>query len=913
MIHHEQNSPSTSLTFNLHVICLTETWLSSDVPDALFTPAGYTSFRNDRKDSSGGGTLIIVKNELNPIPILYNDLHLIEASSCLLHLPNRLKLSVVCVYRPPSHNSNSIIECNSILNRTIALNCDHNIIIGDFNMPLINWNNFSYPPKYRSFMTVVEDLFLTQHINEVTRPASGNVLDLLFTTLGTPIGCISVDECFGTSDHCSVSFTYDIPFHFKALNKKFRNFSRADWNLFHTMINDCNWADILKSDNIDVIWSSFVLTINGFLDKCVPVLSFKTNSFLRNSKTRTLLRRKRRMWKLFKQVPSMTHHLQFLRCCSLLDDHLNTSTARLENRIINSKQSNPKFFWSYVSSKLRSNKKIASIIDTHSNILTENNDIASAFNQYFIDVFDTSSPALASLPSVDLNPHDIFLLPDIKRVISNLKLSFSADDDNLSYGVFKKGGDGLIHVLLAIFNKSLSLQQVPCSWKIATVYPIHKSGSRQTLSNFRPISVTSTASRIMERLIRYRLMLLLPNYILESQYGFRPRRSSEVALLRYNDYLTKTIDSAGTVDTIYLDFSKAFEKVSHTHLICKLSKYDFPPYLVTWVNNFLTNRFQKVNINGVSSDIASVSSGVIQGSVLGPLCFLLFTNDIDDIISNSLLIKYADDIKLSLASHSDSLSQINRHKLLQDDLIRLHRWSVNNNMIFNVKKTHVLHFGRNNIKASYILGDKEILTSSFEKDLGVTFEKSLSFNLHICNIVKKANSRLGIILKIFKSKHVSSVLTLYKSYVRSILEYSSIVWSPYTLGNIDRIESVQKRFCNSIPSIRSLDYKDQLRVLTIFSLKARRLRYQLIFVFKIIKGFVDVNFDDYFQFSTAHSTRSHRLSLVPKFSRNNYRRFFFTVDIINFWNELSDTEINVESISNFKRSVERFFARKNIW
>ena len=235
LLHHYITS------FNLHVVCLTETWLCSDIPDAFFTPPGYIALRCDRRESIGGGALILVKNELNPVPFPFGDLKLIEASGCIIQLPNHVKLVVACVYRPPSHNLRTVDECSELINKVMALKMDHNIIIGDFNMPLINWVDSSCPPKYHSFMTTVDDNFLIQHIKDITRPSSGTILDLLFTSIGTPLNNISVDECLGSSDHATISFTYDIPFSICSEKKRFRNFARTDWNLFRSLTNDFDW------------------------------------------------------------------------------------------------------------------------------------------------------------------------------------------------------------------------------------------------------------------------------------------------------------------------------------------------------------------------------------------------------------------------------------------------------------------------------------------------------------------------------------------------------------------------------------------------------------------------------------------------------------------------------------------------
>jgi hypothetical protein len=308
-----------------------------------------------------------------------------------------------------------------------------------------------------------------------------------------------------------------------------------------------------------------------------------------------------------------------------------------------------------------------------------------------------------------------------------------------------------------------------------------------------------------------------------------------------------------------------------------------------------------------------VTSGVIQGSVLGPTLFNVFINEIYKFVKHSLVLKYADDMRIFLSSPKNTIDANGMQNRIQDDINNLVLWATSSGMTFNTNKCFSASFGRSKSTRIYEINGNAIDSKSSFIDLGIKVNTPLNFKSHINTAVSKAFGRLGIVNKIFKYKDPRTTTGLFKAFVRPSLEYSSTVWSPYTQTSINNMERVQRRMCRSIPGIRHLSYQDQLKTLGLLSLQARRLRYQLITMYKLHKGLLDIDFNDFFNFRTSGRTRGHKYHLVAKFSSNNYRSNFFTISSISLWNKLSQKDIEAPSVAAFKGRLASFFTKMGIW
>ena len=349
-------------------------------------------------------------------------------------------------------------------------------------------------------------------------------------------------------------------------------------------------------------------------------------------------------------------------------------------------------------------------------------------------------------------------------------------------------------------------------------------------------------------------------------------------------------DKSRAVDILYLDFRKAFDKVPHKRLMAKVRSLGIIDEVGDWIEDWLSDRKQRVVINGTSSGWREVTSGVPQGSVLGPLLFIIYINDLDlGLVSK--ISKFADDTKMGINADSDAAV-----KQLQEDLRKVGEWSKKWQMPFNLDKCKIMHIGHKNKNEKYELLGKEIESVQQEKDLGVVITNDLKSSNQCIEAAKKAQKLLGYIKRQFR--------TLYNALVRPHLEYAVQFWSPSLRKDIERLEAVQARATKLIPSIRHLGYVRRLERLNLYSLEKRRLRGQLIETFKMLKGMNNIDYRHLLTFSN-NWTRSNGWKLELKRFNTSQCGNFFTYKIAPIWNRLPAEAVNSASVEQFKIELDK--------
>ena len=412
---------------------------------------------------------------------------------------------------------------------------------------------------------------------------------------------------------------------------------------------------------------------------------------------------------------------------------------------------------------------------------------------------------------------------------------------------------------------------------------------------------------MLESIIRKDLMdhCIKNNLISRRQFGFLKGRSTTLQLLTFIDRVANLLSEGGSVDTVYLDYSKAFDTVPHHRLLLKLESYGITGNILEWIKDFLCGRKQCVRVNGECSSDREVISGVPQGSVLGPLLFVIYINDIVDVVKNSDMFLFADDSKV--AKHIKS--QLDQREL-HDDLAALERWSRDWLLSFHPDKFHVLSFGNfEDIPcwaADYRIKGKSLEHVFEERDLGVIVDCELTFEEHIETQVKKANSTLGLIRRSFTFLDMHTLVTLFKVFVRPHLEYAQAVWSPSRKGLISKIEKVQERALDLVPEIKSLPYDQQLVESGLPSLAYRRHRGDMIETYKHFShsdSYDTTVLSDSFQLNPRLS-RQHKHQLRRRHERTPLLGRLFYQRIAGSWNDLEEDTVIAPNIDEFKNRLD---------
>lgn len=434
----------------------------------------------------------------------------------------------------------------------------------------------------------------------------------------------------------------------------------------------------------------------------------------------------------------------------------------------------------------------------------------------------------------------VFSPSDIIDAIEDISPNAAPGPDGFPAIFLTNCKDELAIPLYLIWRQSLDETITPSSVKQSLICPIHKGDSTALPKNYRPVALTSHLVTLFEKIVRKHIVDYLDqNHLFNpSQHGFRSGISSCLSqLIAHYDKVLSILEKGSNVDVIYLDFAKAFDKLDLNITLKKLKHLGVDGKIGRWLHSFLTNRHQTVVVNGEKSEPAPVISGVPQGSVIGPLLFLILIGDIDKEVAHAFLSSFADDTRIGkeIATPEDAI-------LLQQDLEKVYQWASTNNMLFNDSKFELLRYGQNiplQQSTTYVSNTNEQLeTKTSTKDLGVTMSASAEFNEHIDSITDTVKVLTVWILRSFKTRSKTVMLQLWKSIVIPRLDYCSQLWNPSKVYLIQQLEELQKNFVRRIHGFGSMDYQTALKELKLYSLQRRRERYQIIYLWSIIESHV---------------------------------------------------------------------------
>ena len=692
-------------------------------------------------------------------------------------------------------------------------------------------------------------------------------------------------------------------------------------------IKEFDWDTCFDSDDIDEICQNWTSTFLNFARRFIPnkdivIRQHDTPWF--NSDLRKLKKNKDRLHHKAKTTNSLNDWATFRAVRNTYTTALREAKAQHKEKLATSlhgtQNINPKNWWHIAKSFMGKTKSssIPPMIDGNKTYF-DSKDKANAFNKAFLsfsDIDDSKTQLPEFSYKTDSRLEDIQTTEqEVQDILKSLDISKATGPDGISARMLKETSSTITPSLTKLIKLSLQHKKVPSLWKEANVIPIHKKDSKSEFSNYRPVSLLSIPSKVCEKVIFKHLYNYIKdhNLITLHQSGFTPGDSTIHQLLYMYDFFCKALDEKKDVQIVFCDQSKAFDRVWHKGLIHKLKSFGIEGPLLEWFSDYVTNRKQKVQLEGSHSEHGTIAAGVPQGSILGPLLFLIHINDITENISSDIKL-FADDTSLYITIDKDN--QIEKTRQLNEDLQTINQWAKTWLVTFNPQKTKTLFISfKTQPTILPLTFDGHNLDSvSHHKHLGLILNNNLSWKDHIDSVTSKANTKLNVLAHL---KHIldrKTLRTLYESFIRPSLEYGNIIYCNCTDGEKDEIEKIQRRAARIISggtistSVRLL-YEE----LALETLETRQNRQMLTAFHKIINN----NCPSYLydirpkppNRQIYNLRRQHDVTL-PKCRLSTYQNSFFPT-AAKKWNLLPDELKQIHDIDDFKFQLEQSIPTEN--
>jgi hypothetical protein len=912
------------------IVCLTETWLLDGIYDGELFDHRYHVYRCDRDykirgDKMGGGVLIAVKCEFSTssssaIPVSGAAAEVIKISLRVNIRGVPHALHIYCCYSPHSRlqmDAHTAVF-DSISDDILVQPNDIYLLVGDFNISAANWTS-ARDGKYMilsngncsdSLVSTLNTFLCFSSFRQFNNVfnSSDRLLDLIVSSHDCAVRRCNAPLVPEDSHHPALvaNLLYAEMPSLCSVPHNIRMFKTADYESINIDLANIDWPDLFEGHEIDVAVSIFYRTINEIVTRHVPLKTFKNSRYpcwYSKSLIKIISEKLRfhKKWKLYgRRSDYNTFSLLRSRQKQVQLSCYDAYIYKCEQKI----KLNGKFFWTFVNAK-KSSISFPSTMFYDEASSSDGNMISNMFNSYFQSVYrpvnnecyttyqSSSTGSSLSIGSVEISTESV------KKYLKGLDISKGSGPDELPPIFFKMCHQTLDYPIWYLFNKSLTSGTMPATWKRSFVVPIFKSGDKHNIKNYRPISKLCTIAKLFEKIVYDGIYPILRSVIMEQQHGFINKKSTETNLCEFTHQLAIAMNDGYQMDVIYTDYSKAFDKISHSLLILKLTELGIHGDLLRWLTSYLRERSQAVTVKGYCSSFIPVTSGVPQGSHLGPLLFNLFINDISSQFSHSNILLYADDMKIFrlIKSSSDCL-------LLQNDLNNLCTYCSNNFIDLNIKKCNVISFTRKTklILHEYNLNNTTLSRVTEVRDLGIYIDNKLSFNYHINSMTAKAYKMLGFILRTAKEfKHHSTLILLYFAFVRSILEYGSVIWNPQYKIYVECIERIQNKFIKHLKFKCDKDTKPR----SIPSLVSRRMEKDQVFLYKILNGCIDSPFllENIFLKCPRLNSRHRPMFNIPSMSTNYTRNTFLLRSCYKYNSNLSSLDIFNSKLRAYKRAV----------
>jgi len=941
---------------------LCETNLDDSIHSSEVFPQNFVVYRCDRSDDTekfqltkkkrGGGVMIAIEKSMKSQ--LIGTGAIFGAEQIWVKISSKFRdIILIEIYiRPDSPlevyeaNMRALREAVAMMNQTDVL-----ILSGDFNLPKLSWftDDIDDPEiaipinaagkKEINVLDTCHELGLLQ-INKYSN-MNNRMLDLVWTNYLDMVSCcVSKNHLLKHESHHPA---FEIEIHDLVCNQintdsklKYRDFVNADYDIINEKLQNVNWDDILSGNNLDREICDFYDIVNSVISENVELKNKKTSNHPKwfNGEIINMKNRVSKLQKL-KKLRCTTELIK--KHAELRTKYKNCARSAFKNYKLEMEQlinEDPRKFFQYVNSCRKVNDDLPCEMVYNGVKFNSQQEIAESFAEHFATAYTQPNDISADhfecderflkeicshIPTIEIN-EDI-ILEKVKHLPNN---TVSGPDDIPNIFV-KRCIHSLITPITRILSESLITGFVPNIWKSSFVRPVHKSGVRTNIENYRGVAIQCVIPKLLDSVISSHINEHILQIIDDSQHGFVKGKSTLTNLAEFSSRVLTNMEKHNQTDAIYLDIAKAFDSVNVKLLIQKLKIMGLNEQILSWIRHYLAERQQIVNLNEVKSNPIVVTSGTGQGYPIGSTLFVLFIVDLPHHVKNSGLQSFADDTRIwkHIVSSDDCYA-------LQYDLDSIVKFFRHNQLILNVNKSMFISFHRRQLKFDfkYSIDNEPIKRVEVIKDLGILLDSNMNFNAHIEFMTAKAKSRLAWIKHFGKEfDDPWTIKRLFFTFVLPIIEYGSLIWNPYTADKNTKIESIQKQFL--LYALRKLkwphrfklpSYTHRLLLLQMITLEERRKIAQIVFVQNIIHGDISSMYisDNIRLQGRHHRTRNSNFLALPvrkcdysKYEPINYMlttyNDFYNLKVTNSDNYLIDHNVNIETIklrlNNYFKSI----------